>query len=75
MSRAYAAQSIACVNGKSNLVKCCELLDGVPAACEQCFIRYAVYVVSGLSETENLSIAQAIEPLVSRHITDAERLA
>jgi len=37
--------------------------------------RHAVYVVSGLSETENLSIAQAIEPLVSKHIRDAERLA
>lgn len=37
--------------------------------------RHAVYVVSGLSEAENLSIAQAIEPLVSRHIRDAERVA
>lgn len=38
-------------------------------------IQHAVYVVSGLSETENLSIAQAIEPSVSRHIRDAERVA
>jgi hypothetical protein len=38
-------------------------------------MRHAVYVVSGLSEAENLSIAQAIEPLVSRHIRDAERVA
>jgi anti-sigma factor RsiW len=37
--------------------------------------QHAVYVVSSLSETENLSIAQAIEPLVSRHIRDAERVA
>ena len=37
--------------------------------------RHAVYVVSGLSDTENLSIAQAIEPSVSRHIMDAERSA
>lgn len=37
--------------------------------------RHAVYVVSGLSETETLSIARAIEPLVSRHIRDAERVA
>jgi len=37
--------------------------------------RHAVYVVSGLSESENLSIAQAIEPLVSRHIRDAEHAA
>lgn len=37
--------------------------------------RHAVYVVSGLSDTENLSIAQAIEPSVSRHIRDAERAA
>jgi len=36
--------------------------------------QHAVYVVSGLSESENLSIAQAIEPLVSRHIKDAERV-
>ena len=38
-------------------------------------IQHAVYVVSGLNETENLSIAQAIEPSVSRHIRDAERVA
>ena len=37
--------------------------------------RHAVYVVSGLSETQNRSIAEAIEPLVSRHIRDAERVA
>jgi hypothetical protein len=35
--------------------------------------RHAVYVVSGLSEGENLSIAQALEPSLSRHIRDAER--
>lgn len=35
--------------------------------------RHAVYVVSGLSDAENLSIAQAIELSVSRHIRDAER--
>jgi anti-sigma factor RsiW len=35
--------------------------------------RHAVYVVSGLSEAENRSIAQAIEPSVSRHIRYAER--
>lgn len=37
--------------------------------------RHAVYVVSGLSDAENLLIAQAIEPSVSRHIRDAERVA
>jgi hypothetical protein len=37
--------------------------------------QHAVYVVSGLSNAENLSIAQAIEPAVSRHIMDAERTA
>jgi hypothetical protein len=37
--------------------------------------RHAVYVVSGLSETQNRSIAEAIEPLVSRHIRAAERVA
>ncbi len=37
--------------------------------------RHAVYVVSGLSDTENLSIARAIEPSVSRHVRDAERVA
>ena len=36
--------------------------------------RHAVYVVSGLTDAENLSIARAIEPSVSRHITDAERV-
>jgi len=35
--------------------------------------RHAVYVVSGLSESENLSIAQALEPSLSRHIRDVER--
>lgn len=37
--------------------------------------RHAVYVVSDLSELENLSIAQAIEPSISKHIRDAERVA
>ena len=37
--------------------------------------RHAVFVVSGLSEAQNRSIAEAIEPLVSRHIRDAERVA
>lgn len=37
--------------------------------------RHAVYVVSGLTDAENLLIAQAIEPAVSRHITNAERTA
>jgi anti-sigma factor RsiW len=37
--------------------------------------RHAVYVVSGLNEIENLSIAQAIAPSVSRHLRDAERTA
>jgi hypothetical protein len=35
--------------------------------------RHAVYVVSDLSDTENLSIARAIAPSVSRHILNAER--
>jgi hypothetical protein len=35
--------------------------------------RHAVYVVSALSDAENLSIAQAIEPSVSRHVRNAER--
>ena len=37
--------------------------------------RHAVYVVSGLNDAENLSIAQAIEPSVSRHIRDSELAA
>jgi len=37
--------------------------------------RHAVFVVSGLSEAQNHSIAEAIEPLVSRHIRHAERVA
>ena len=37
--------------------------------------QHAVSVVSGLSDTENFSIAQAIQPSVSRHIRDAERAA
>lgn len=36
--------------------------------------RHAVYVVSGLSNAENLSIARAIESSVSKHIRDAERI-
>lgn len=34
--------------------------------------HHAVYVVSGLSEVENRSIAQAIAPSVSKHIRDVE---
>jgi hypothetical protein len=37
--------------------------------------RHVVYVVSGLRDTENLSIAQAIAPSVSKHIKEAERMA
>ena len=37
--------------------------------------QHAVSVVSGLSDSENFSIAQAVEPSLSRHIRDAERAA
>lgn len=37
--------------------------------------QHAVYVVSGLSEAENMAIAQAIAPSLSRHIKDAKRIA
>jgi len=37
--------------------------------------RHAVYVVSALTDTENLSIARAIAPSVSKHIREAERIA
>lgn len=37
--------------------------------------RHAVFVVSALSDSENLAIAQAIAPSVSRHIQRAERVA
>lgn len=37
--------------------------------------RHAVYVVSGLTDAENLSIAHAIAPSVLSHIRDAERTA
>jgi anti-sigma factor RsiW len=37
--------------------------------------RHAVYVVSDLTDAENLAIAQTIGPAVSRHIMAAERIA
>jgi anti-sigma factor RsiW len=37
--------------------------------------KHAVYVVSGLSDAENLLIARALEPSVSRHIRETERTA
>src|SRR5262245_11474433 len=37
--------------------------------------RHAVYLVSALSDVECLSIARAIAPSLSRHISDAERTA
>lgn len=37
--------------------------------------RHAIFVVSGLSDTENGSIARAIAPSLSRHIRQAERTA
>jgi anti-sigma factor RsiW len=37
--------------------------------------QHAVSIVSSLSDTENLSIAQAVQPSLSRHIRDAERAA
>ena len=37
--------------------------------------RHAVYVVSGLTETQNLSIAGAIAPSISRHLRAAEQSA
>lgn len=37
--------------------------------------RHAVYVVSSLTETQNLSIAGSIAPSISRHLRDAERTA
>jgi anti-sigma factor RsiW len=37
--------------------------------------HHAVFIVSGLSDTENMTIARAIAPSVSKHIQRAERLA
>lgn len=37
--------------------------------------RHAVFVVSGLSEAENMRLAQAITPSLSKHIERAERFA
>jgi hypothetical protein len=37
--------------------------------------RHAVFVVSGLSEAENMGLARAITPSVSKHIERAERFA
>ncbi len=37
--------------------------------------RHAVFVVSGLSEAENIGFARAIAPSVSKHIERAERVA
>ncbi len=37
--------------------------------------RHAVFVVSGLSEAENMGLARAITPSVSQHIERAERFA
>ena len=37
--------------------------------------RHAIFVVSGLSNSENMTIARAIAPSVSRHIQDSERIA
>lgn len=37
--------------------------------------RHAVFVISGLSEAENMAIARAIGPAVSKHIEQVERVA
>ncbi len=37
--------------------------------------RHAVFVVSGLSEAENMGLARAIRPSVSKHIERAEQVA
>ena len=38
-------------------------------------MRHAVYIVSSLNETENLSIAQSVQPSLLRHIAEAERVS
>ena len=48
--------------------------EGLQVACFKT-AKYAIFVVSGLSESDNLTLARTISPAVRRHIAQAERRA
>jgi hypothetical protein len=53
-------------------VTACSQLEGYQVSCFQT-VRHAVFVVSDLSESENLALARALAPSVYAHITGIER--
>jgi hypothetical protein len=55
-------------------VNACSQFDGYQVSCFQT-VRHAVFVVSDLSESENLALARALAPSVYAHITRTERAA
>jgi len=55
-------------------VTACSQFDGYQVSCFQT-VRHTVFVVSDLSEGENLALARALAPSVYAHITRTERAA
>ena len=53
-------------------VTACSQLEGYQVSCFQT-MRHAVFVVSDLSESENLALARALAPSVYAHITGIEK--
>lgn len=71
-------------NGTGDSLPVAEHADGAVVACSRidgfqvsCFEtrRHSVYIVSELTEAENLAVARALAPSVSAHIARAEKIA
>ena len=70
---ALAGQATAEPNPQRQIISCSEA-EGYQVSCFET-ARHAVFIVSDLSESENLAVARALAPSISEHIARAEGLA
>jgi len=70
----YAGQAAAPTDDAGRQVIACSHSEGFQVSCFET-ARHVVFVVSDLSETENLAVARAFAPSVQEHITRAENAA
>ncbi len=70
----YAGQAAAPTDDAGRQVIACSHSEGFQVSCFET-ARHAVFVVSDLSETDNLAVARAFAPSVQEHITRAENAA
>ncbi len=74
LSGAAAARQSSATSDAHQQAIACSQVAGYQVSCFET-ARHAVFVVSDLSEAENLNLARALAPSVSQHLTRAEGVA